>query len=91
MWYPAANRDEDVFGPTAEEFDIGRRPNEHMAFGANGPHFCLGAWLARLEIRLTLEELTTRLPDIHVSGETQWARSNIILGPLHLPVEYSPA
>jgi len=90
MWYPAANRDEAVFGPTAEQFDIGRRPNEHMAFGANGPHFCLGAWLARLELRLMLEELTTRLPDIRVSGDPVWARSNIILGPLHLPVAFSP-
>jgi cholest-4-en-3-one 26-monooxygenase len=90
MWYPAANRDEAVFGPTAETFDITRTPNDHMAFGAGGPHFCLGAWLARLELRLMLEELTVSLPDIHVSGEPVWARSNIILGPLHLPVEFTP-
>jgi cholest-4-en-3-one 26-monooxygenase len=89
MWYPAANRDEEVFGSDAERFDVGRSPNEHMAFGANGPHFCLGAWLARLEIRLTLEELTARLPDIQVSGAPTYARSNLILGPLHLPVTFS--
>ena len=90
MWYPAANRDESVFGPTAEEFDIGRQPNHHQAFGSGGPHFCLGAWLARLEITCMLEELMVRLPDIHVSGEPVWANSNFILGPIHLPVEFTP-
>jgi cholest-4-en-3-one 26-monooxygenase len=88
MWYPAANRDERVFGPTAEDFDVGRRPGDHQAFGAGGPHFCLGAWLARLELRLILEELLARLPDLRVAGEPVWARSNLILGPVHLPVEY---
>lgn len=91
MWYPSANRDEAQFGPTAESFDITRAPNDHQAFGAGGPHFCLGAWLARLEIRLLLEELTVRLPDLHVSGEPVWARSNFILGPIHLPVTFTPA
>ena len=91
MWYPAANRDESVFGPTAESFDIGREPNPHQAFGSGGPHFCLGAWLARLEITCMLEELVRRLPDIHVSGEPEWANSNFILGPIHLPVAFTPA
>jgi len=89
MWYPAANRDESVFGPTAEQFDIAREPNQHQAFGSGGPHFCLGAWLARLEITCMLEELLRRLPDIHVSGEPVWANSNFILGPIHLPVEFT--
>jgi len=89
MWYPAANRDESVFGPTAEQFDIARQPNQHQAFGSGGPHFCLGAWLARLEITCMLEELLRRLPDIHVSGEPVWANSNFILGPIHLPVEFT--
>lgn len=88
VWYPAANRDERVFGPTAEAFDVGRRPGDHQAFGAGGPHFCLGAWLARLELRLLLEELLDRLPDLRVTGDPVWARSNLILGPVHLPVEY---
>jgi len=88
MWYPAANRDERVFGPTAEAFDVGRRPGDHQAFGAGGPHFCLGAWLARLELRLMLEELLERLPHVRVAGDPTWARSNLILGPVHLPVEY---
>lgn len=90
VWYPAANRDERVFGPTAEAFDVGRAPGDHQAFGAGGPHFCLGAWLARLELRLMLEELLDRLPDLHVAGPPVWARSNLILGPVHLPVAYSP-
>jgi cholest-4-en-3-one 26-monooxygenase len=91
MWYPAANRDESVFGPTAEQFDVARAPNHHQAFGAGGPHFCLGAWLARLEITCMLDELIQRLPDIHVSGEPVWANSNFILGPVHLPVEFTPS
>jgi cholest-4-en-3-one 26-monooxygenase len=91
MWYPAANRDESVFGPTAEQFDIARAPNHHQAFGSGGPHFCLGAWLARLEITCMLEELVRRIPDIHVSGAPVWANSNFILGPIHLPVEFTPA
>ena len=89
MWYPAANRDERVFGPTAEAFDVGRTRNDHQAFGAGGPHFCLGAWLARLELRLLLEELLERMPDLHVAGEPEWARSNLILGPIHLPVAFT--
>jgi len=89
MWYPAANRDERVFGPTAEAFDVGRAPGDHQAFGGGGPHFCLGAWLARLELRLMLEELLDHLPDLHVDGEPVWARSNLILGPVHLPVAFS--
>jgi cholest-4-en-3-one 26-monooxygenase len=91
MWYPAANRDESVFGPTAEQLDIARAPNHHQAFGSGGPHFCLGAWLARLEITCMLDELIQRLPDIHVSGEPVWAHSNFILGPIHLPVQFTPA
>jgi cholest-4-en-3-one 26-monooxygenase len=90
MWYPAANRDPAAFGPTADAFDVTRSPNEHVQFGAGGPHYCLGAWLARLELRLVLEELVERLPDIRVTGEPVWARSNFILGPVHLPVDYTP-
>jgi cholest-4-en-3-one 26-monooxygenase len=56
MWYPAANRDDEVFDDPST-FDVGRSPNHHVAFGAGGPHFCLGASLARLELRIVLEEL----------------------------------
>jgi cytochrome P450 len=59
MWYPSANRDEAVFA-RPDEFDIGRNPNEHVAFGGGGPHFCLGAYLARMELRILLEEMLAR-------------------------------
>ena len=62
--YPSANRDADIFDDP-DAFHIDRSPNLHLAFGT-GPHFCLGANLARTEIRILLEELFTRLPDIHV-------------------------
>ncbi len=59
MWYPSANRDEAVFA-RPDEFDIGRNPNEHVSFGGGGPHFCLGAYLARMELRILLEEMLAR-------------------------------
>ena len=72
--YPSANRDADVFDDP-DAFRIDRSPNLHLAFGT-GPHFCLGANLARTEIRILLEELFTRLPDIHVpDGRRGRARS----------------
>ncbi len=64
MLYPSANRDEGHF-PDAATFDITRSPNDHVAFGF-GPHFCLGAPLARLEIRVAFERLLERLPDLHL-------------------------
>jgi cholest-4-en-3-one 26-monooxygenase len=90
MYYPSANRDEDVF-ERATEFDVGRSPNPHMAFGGGGPHFCLGASLARLEIRCMFEELLTRLPDIELSEPVQRLRSNFINGIKHMPVRFTPA
>ncbi|MGH7823100.1 MAG: cytochrome P450, partial [Candidatus Binatia bacterium] len=66
MWYVSANRDEEVF-PDADRFDVGRQPNDHLAFGL-GTHFCLGNNLARLEIRVIFEELLRRLPDIELAG-----------------------
>jgi cholest-4-en-3-one 26-monooxygenase len=90
MYYPSANRDEDVF-PDAGVFDVGRSPNPHMAFGGGGPHFCLGASLARLEIRIMFEELLRRLPDIEPAGPVQRLRSNFINGIKHMPVRYTPA
>src|SRR5437879_937527 len=62
VWYGSANRDEDVF-PHADRFDVGRTPNEHLAFGI-GHHFCLGANLARLEIQIMFEELLRRVPKL---------------------------
>jgi cytochrome P450 len=85
VWYVSANRDERQF-PDPFAFDIRRHPNEHMAFGLHGPHLCLGAWLARLEIRVTFEELLPRLADVEVTGTAERLRSNFISGVKHLPV-----
>ena len=91
LWYPSGNRDEAEFGPTASRFDIGRTPNHHMAFGAGGAHFCLGANLARLEIRIIFEELAKRCPDIHPTGPAERLRMNLVDGIKHLPVAFTPS
>jgi cholest-4-en-3-one 26-monooxygenase len=85
LWYISANRDEDVFDDPFT-FDITRDPNPHIAFGGGGPHFCLGAQLARLEIRVLFEELVTRAPRIEALGDADRLRSNFIGGIKHLPV-----
>lgn len=86
IWYPSANRDEDHFEEPFR-FDITRSPNEHIAFGGGGPHFCLGASLARMEIRVLFEELAQRAPTITALGEPDRLRSNFIAGIKHLPVQ----
>jgi len=88
LFYASANRDEGVF-PDAARFDVGRTPNDHLAFGI-GPHFCLGANLARLEIRVMFEELLRRLPDIEVAGPVERLRSNFINGIKRMPVRFTP-
>jgi cholest-4-en-3-one 26-monooxygenase len=90
LWYISANRDEDVFDDP-QRFDITRSPNEYVAFGGGGPHFCLGANLAKLEIRVMFEELLNRLPDIERAGDIQRLRSNFINGIKHMPVKFTPA
>jgi cytochrome P450 len=67
IWYPTANRDPRVFERPGE-FDITRDPNPHISFGGGGAHFCLGAHLARREIRVMFEQLVTRFPDIEITG-----------------------
>ena len=89
IYYGSANRDEDVF-PDADTFDVGRTPNPHVAFGPGGPHFCLGANLARLEIRIMFETLMKRLPEMEQAGPASYLRSNFIGGIKHLPVKYTP-
>jgi len=84
--YAAANRDETVFTDPAR-FDITRSPNPHVGFGAAGPHFCLGAHLARREIRVMLRELMTRVPTISAAGEPDRLLSSFINGIKHLPCE----
>ena len=88
LWYIAANRDEDVFDDP-HTFDITRSPNEYVAFGGGGPHFCLGANLAKLEIRVMFDEVLNRLPDIELAGDVQRLRSNFINGIKHMPVRFS--
>ncbi len=89
LWYTSANRDEAVFDDPYR-FDIARSPNPHIAFGGGGPHFCLGAQLARMEIKVLFEELARRAPGIARAGETDRLRSNFIGGIKHLPVTLAP-
>ncbi|MDE3205222.1 MAG: cytochrome P450 [Acidobacteriota bacterium] len=90
IWYVSANRDEDVFSDPFR-FDIARHPNDHVAFGGGGPHHCLGANLARMEMRVFFEELTRRVPSVESIGEVSRLRSNFIGGIKHLPVHFSAA
>jgi cytochrome P450 len=85
IYYISANHDEDRF-PTPFRFDLARQDNEHMAFGLRGPHLCLGAWLARLELRVVFEELMNRVVRIEQTGDIERLRSNFISGIKHLPV-----
>ena len=90
LMYPSANRDDAVF---ADPFrlDVTREPNPHLAFGF-GPHFCLGASLARLELKVMFEQLLTRLPDLELATEEAlpYRASNFIVGPESMPVRFTP-
>jgi methyl-branched lipid omega-hydroxylase len=86
LYYWSANRDESVFGDP-ERFDITRSPNPHIGFGGAGPHFCLGAHLARREITVMLRELLTRLPGI-TAGEPDRLLSSFVNGIKRLPCEF---
>ena len=88
LFYWSADRDEDVF-EDALAFDVRREPNPHVGFGGPGPHFCLGAHLARREITVMFRELFRRLPTIEVTGEPDRLRSSFINGIKHLPVKIS--
>jgi cytochrome P450 len=90
MWFIAADRDEDQF-PAADRFDIHRTPNDHVAFGRMSPHLCLGAHLARLELKVVLEELLPRLADVRSAGPIERLRSNFISGIKRMPVEVARA
>ncbi|MCE2531345.1 MAG: cytochrome P450 [Acidimicrobiia bacterium] len=88
-WYLSANYDEEVF-PDPYTLDLGRDPNRHVTFGGGGPHFCLGSWLARLEVRVFLEELLGRNLHLEVCGEVTRVRSNFINGLKRLPLRLTP-
>ncbi len=87
LFYGSANRDNDVFD-NPDAFDITRDNTNHVGFGGPGPHFCLGAHLARRQIAVMYRELLTRLPDIHASGEPDRLRSSFINGIKHLPCSW---
>ncbi len=87
LWYISGNRDEDVFDDPFR-FDITRTPNPHIAFGGGGPHFCLGAQLARMEVHVLFEELSKRVTHVESLGPPDRLRSNFIGGIKHLPVRY---
>jgi methyl-branched lipid omega-hydroxylase len=89
LWYWSGNRDEAVFDDP-HTFDIGRTPNDHIGFGGPGPHFCLGAHLARREISVMFGELLRRMPDIHSVGEPDRLRSGFINGIKHMRAEWTP-
>ena len=88
LWFPSANRDSEVF-ERPYDFDITRHPNQHLGFGA-GPHFCLGGPLAKLEIRLAMEELLERYDGIEITGPVERVQSTFVGGLKHLPVKLKP-
>ncbi len=89
MWYESANRDANHFeNPYA--FDVRRSPNDHVGFGAGGPHFCLGANLARREIRVMFEELFQALPDIRASSEPTYLMNPFINGITRMEASFTP-
>ncbi len=90
MFYLAANRDEAVFDDPLR-FDITRNPNPHIGFGGPGPHFCLGAHLARREITVMFRELFTRLPDIEASGPPDLLMTSFIHGIKHMQASFTPS
>jgi cholest-4-en-3-one 26-monooxygenase len=90
FFHASANRDADIF-EDPDTFDVGRDPNPHIAFGGGGPHFCLGANLARMEIRVMFEHLLDRLPDLHQNGDMKRLQSQFINGVKHLPIAFTPS
>jgi cytochrome P450 len=88
LFYGSANRDEDVFSEP-NRFDVTRDPNPHLAFGV-GEHFCLGASLARMQLRTIFHEVVTRLPDMNVSEPPRRLRGNFIDGIKEMRVRYTP-
>ena len=90
IWFVSADYDTDQF-PDPFTFDIHRTPNQHVAFGLMSPHLCLGAQLARMEIKILFEELLPRLADVRIDGDIARLRSNFIAGIKRLPIRISLA
>ena len=89
MWHISADRDETVFDDPFT-FDIERWPNKHIAFGGGGAHYCLGANLARMELRLIFREILERIPDMRQTGDVDMLRSNFVGGIKRMPVAFTP-
>ena len=87
MFYGSANRDEDIF-ENADAFDVSRHPNPHVAFGAGGPHLCLGMHVARVELAVMFRELLTRMPHIEAGGPIERMHSSFIAGVHRMPIKY---
>ena len=85
LWYVSGNRDETVFDDP-HRFDVRREPNPHQGFGGGGRHFCLGAGLARLELKLWIEETLKRFPTIELDGACERVSSTFLNQYLHIPV-----
>jgi cytochrome P450 len=89
-WYASANFDERVFDDPLR-FDVGRKPNDHVSFGRGGPHFCLGAHLAKLEVRIMFEELLPRIASIAPAGPPRRMRTNFTNALKAMPVRVAAA
>jgi cholest-4-en-3-one 26-monooxygenase len=89
LYYAAANRDEEVF-PDPHTFDVARTPNEHVTFGGGGEHYCLGASLARAEIKATMRQIVERLPDLELAGPVNRLHSDFVNGVKTMPVRFTP-
>lgn len=85
IWFISANHDPEGF-ESPYRYDLGRQNNDHMTFGRNGPHLCLGAWLARMEVQVVFEELMKRVERLEPAGDVRRLRSNFIAGIKSLPV-----
>jgi len=88
VYFASANRDERAF-PQPDRFDVGRRPNDHLALG-HGPHFCLGAHLARMQMRAMFAAVLDRLDGVELAGPPVRLRSNFQNGIKHLPIRWRP-
>jgi cholest-4-en-3-one 26-monooxygenase len=89
LYYASANRDEEVFDDP-HRFDVGRTPNDHVTFGGGGVHYCLGASLARAEIKATMRQLVDRLPDLELAGPPNRLHSDFVNGIKTMPVRFTP-
>jgi cholest-4-en-3-one 26-monooxygenase len=89
LYYASANRDEDVF-EDPHRFDVGRTPNDHLTFGGGGVHYCLGASLAKAEIKATMRQIVERLPDLELAGPVNRLHSDFVNGVKTMPVRFTP-